>query len=58
MAVAAAPALADATLPAAACNDGTMNAHASVPETTGNGTPTPGHEHIPELQSDGTCGRG
>ncbi len=44
-AVGAPPAAADAPfvkeLPAAACNQGTMNAHASVPRGT------PGHPHIP-----------
>lgn len=46
-----------AGLPAAACNQGTMNAHERVPETTGTGAVTPGHEAIPEAEG-GTCGHG
>ena len=34
-------------LPAAACNQGTMNAHESIPETTGTGITTPGHPAVP-----------
>ena len=45
----AAPVAADVsttqTLPAAACNAGTMNAHESVPETTGTGLTTPAHAY-------------
>jgi hypothetical protein len=35
------------TLPAQACNQGTMNAHNHIPETTGTGTTTPGHMAVP-----------
>jgi hypothetical protein len=42
------------TLPSAACNDGTMNAHESVPETTGTGEMTPAHAHIP-MASGTSC---
>jgi hypothetical protein len=45
-------------LPDAACNAGTMNAHESVPETTGSGKTTPGHIAIPGEHADGTCGHG
>jgi hypothetical protein len=38
--------------PSAACNTGTMHAHASVPETTGKGAPIEAHEHIPEAEGD------
>lgn len=48
---------ANADLPDAACNDGTMNAHSNVPATTGNGSPIHAHEAIPESE-DGTCGHG
>ena len=41
------PALGDVSttqrLSAAACNQGTMNAHAHIPATTGSGKTTPGH---------------
>ncbi|HEX9436402.1 MAG TPA: hypothetical protein VGA16_04490 [Candidatus Limnocylindria bacterium] len=46
-----------AALPDAACNDGTMNAHSSVPGTTGTGAMVPAHEAIPESE-DGSCGHG
>ena len=46
-ALAGTPAFADVSttqhLPAAACNPGTMNAHDNIPETTGTGATTPGH---------------
>jgi hypothetical protein len=45
-------------LPAAACNQGTMNAHESVPETTGTGVMTPGHVAIPESEEGGPCSHG
>jgi hypothetical protein len=45
-------------LPAAACNQGTMNAHESVPETTGSGKTTPGHEAIPGTENIRPCGHG
>lgn len=51
-------AAADGSLPAAACNDGTMNAHSHVPATTGTGATTPAHERIPEMGTDGSCGHG
>lgn len=44
-------------LPAASCNQGTMNAHESVPETTGTGTTTPGHMAIPDSE-EGPCSHG
>jgi hypothetical protein len=44
-------------LPSAACNHGTMNAHSRIPETTGSGTVTPGHEAVPEETAEG-CGHG
>ncbi len=46
------------TLPAAACNQGTMNAHESVPETTGTGTTTPAHAAIPGTANVAPCGHG
>jgi hypothetical protein len=45
-------------LPAAACNDGTMNAHSRVPETTGNGTAVHAHEAIPESEDGAACSHG
>lgn len=45
-------------LPAAACNQGTMNAHESVPETTGNGTPIHAHDAIPGTANVLPCGHG
>jgi hypothetical protein len=53
-ALSAAPAQA---LPSAACNQGTMNAHSSIPETTGSGKMTPGHEAVPE-EAGGGCAHG
>ncbi len=46
------------TLPAAACNGGTMNAHESVPETTGRGVSVPSHEAIPGTENVTPCGHG
>lgn len=54
IAVLSAPAQA---LPSAACNQGTMNAHSSIPEMTGSGKATPGHEAVPEESLEG-CGHG
>ena len=46
-------------LPAAACNDGTMNAHESIPETTGTGATTPAHEAVPGHDNTAPdCGHG
>ena len=45
------------TLPAAACNPGTMNAHESIPETTGTGATTPGHVAVPSSE-EGPCSHG
>jgi hypothetical protein len=45
-------------LPAAACNQGTMNAHENVPETTGSGKTTPAHEAIPGTENVSPCGHG
>jgi hypothetical protein len=45
-------------LPAAACNQGTMNAHERVPETTGTGTTTPAHAAIPGTENVTPCGHG
>jgi hypothetical protein len=59
---AAAPVAADVSttqaLPAAACNQGTMNAHMSVPETTGAGFTTPAHAAIPGTANVTPCGHG
>ncbi len=59
---AALPALGDVSttqhLPAAACNQGTMNAHESIPETTGNGKTTPGHFAVPGTANVTPCGHG
>jgi hypothetical protein len=63
-AIAAAPASAAADvsttqhLPAAACNSGTMNAHESIPETTGSGKETPGHMAVPGTENVTPCGHG
>src|SRR5918911_5385213 len=43
-------------LPTAACNSGTLNAHESVPETTGNGTPISAHDAIPGDENVTPCG--
>jgi hypothetical protein len=51
-AIAATPATGAAQdLPVAACNAGTMNAHESIPETTGSGKVTPGHMAVPEWRA-------
>ena len=56
------PALADVsttqTLPVQACNQGTMNAHNHIPETTGTGTTTPGHMAVPGTANVTPCGHG
>jgi len=58
----AAPGLADVattqTLPAAACNAGTMNAHERIPETTGTGATTPAHAAVPGTGNATPCGHG
>ena len=45
-------------LPAAACNQGTMNAHENIPETTGTGTTTPAHMAVPGPANITPCGHG
>ena len=45
-------------LPSAACNQGTMNAHESIPETTGTGATTPGHGAVPGTENVTPCGHG
>ena len=45
-------------LPAQACNQGTMNAHESIPETTGTGATTPGHGAVPGTANVSPCGHG
>ena len=45
-------------LPATACNAGTMNAHESIPETTGTGVTTPGHFSVPGTANVTPCGHG
>ena len=45
-------------LPAAACNHGTMNAHESVPETTGNGKMISAHDANPGTENVTPCGHG
>jgi len=56
------PALGDVSttqhLPAAACNQGTENAHAHIPATTGNGKVTPGHSAVPGTANVTPCGHG
>jgi hypothetical protein len=58
----AVPALADVSttqqLPAAACNQGTMNAHEHIPETTGTGVTTPAHGAVPGTENVTPCGHG
>jgi hypothetical protein len=58
----AVPALADVSttqqLPAAACNQGTMNAHERIPETTGTGVTTPAHGAVPGMENVTPCGHG
>ena len=46
------------TLPSQACNQGTMNAHESIPETTGTGATTPGHMAVPGTENVTPCGHG
>ena len=47
------------SLPAASCNQGTMNAHEHIPETTGTGETTPGHGAVPGFENEsGGCGHG
>jgi hypothetical protein len=61
-AVSATPAVADVSttqhLPAAACNQGTMNAHDNIPATTGTGATTPGHMAVPGTANVAPCGHG
>lgn len=45
-------------LPAAACNQGTLNAHNSIPVTTGSGKITPGHAAVPGTANVTPCGHG
>ena len=45
-------------LPAAACNQGTMNAHEHIPEATGSGKTTPGHFAVPGTENVTPCGHG
>lgn len=57
-----APALAGVSttqhLPTQACNQGTMNAHDNIPETTGTGVTTPGHGAVPGTANVTPCGHG
>jgi hypothetical protein len=46
------------TLPSHACNQGTMNAHENIPETTGSGKTTPGHMAVPGTENVTPCGHG
>ena len=46
------------TLPTAACNQGTMNAHESIPETTGTGAMVPAHDAVPGTEFVTPCGHG
>jgi hypothetical protein len=61
-AIPVAPALGDVsttqTLPVQACNQGTMNAHDNIPETTGTGTTTPAHMAVPGTANITPCGHG
>lgn len=56
------PAIADVSttqhLPVQACNQGTMNAHENIPETTGAGTTTPAHMAVPGTANVMPCGHG
>jgi len=45
-------------LPSAACNQGTMNAHNHIPETTGTGATTPAHGAVPGTENVTPCGHG
>jgi len=60
--IASASAFADVSptqhLPAAACNQGTMNAHNHIPETTGSDRITPGHSAVPGTANVTPCGHG
>jgi hypothetical protein len=61
-AFAATPAFADVSttqhLPAQACNQGTMNTHENIPETTGTGATTPGHGDVHGTANVSPCGHG
>jgi len=61
-AISALPASADVSttqqLPVPACGAGTMNAHESIPETTGTGITTPAHEAVPGTENVTPCGHG
>ena len=61
-ALAATPAFADVSttqnLPVQACNQGAMNAHDNIPETTGTGVTTPGHGAVPGTENVSPCGHG
>jgi hypothetical protein len=46
------------SLPTAACNQGTMNAHNHIPETTGTGATTPGHGAVPGTANTALSGCG
>jgi hypothetical protein len=46
------------SLPAAACNQGTANAHESVPANTGAGNPVFAHNAIPGTANVTPCGHG
>ena len=62
LAIPAVPASADVstsqTLPVASCGSGTMNAHESIPETTGTGLTTPAHAAVPGTENVTPCGHG
>ena len=56
LAIGAAPAAADiGALPDAACNDGTRNAHMSVPHENPALGANPGHRHLPRAPGGGAC---
>ena len=61
-ALSATPAAADVSptqhLPAAACNQGTMNAHERIPGSTGTGATTPAHAAVPGTENEKPCGHG
>lgn len=61
-ALSATPAAADVSttqhLPAAACNQGTMNAHERIPGSTGTGARTPAHAAVPGTENEKPCGHG
>jgi hypothetical protein len=46
------------TLPTSSCNAGTMNAHESIPETTGTGAMVPAHDAVPGTAFVTPCGHG